>query len=132
MLDGTTKVVPFPFIFLLFVFIFDLFVLFLFRCPFSFSPHPFATSCFLHGDDFLQRFQQAVYFFHCVVVDQADAKEATGFFYVEMFGEIEGVVVAVPTRRSRAHLVCWRVPAGYDLQFLLPAWGIARQIWQDR
>jgi hypothetical protein len=45
---------------------------------------------------FSQGYQEAVYFFWRVVVDQADAEEAARFFYAEMFGEVEGVVVAIP------------------------------------
>jgi hypothetical protein len=33
---------------------------------------------------------------HGVVVHQADAEEAAGFFHVEMLGQVEGVVVSVP------------------------------------
>lgn len=36
----------------------------------------------LRGHDFTQRGQQAVDFFECVVVDEADAEETAGFFYV--------------------------------------------------
>jgi hypothetical protein len=29
-------------------------------------------------------------------VDQADAKKASGFFYIEALGEVQGVVISIP------------------------------------
>jgi len=46
--------------------------------------------------DFPQRVEQAVHFFDRVVVHQADAEKAAGFFHVEMLGEVEGIVISVP------------------------------------
>ncbi len=40
--------------------------------------------------------EEAVHFIGGVVVNEADAEEAAGLFDAEAFGEIEGVVVAVP------------------------------------
>ena len=47
-------------------------------------------------DKVCQRLQEAVYFVGGVVVDEADAEEAAGFFHVEMLGEIQSVIVSVP------------------------------------
>ena len=46
--------------------------------------------------NFLQRRKQAIHFFEGVVVHQADAKKPAGFLDIEMLGEIQGVIVAVP------------------------------------
>jgi len=43
-----------------------------------------------------QRREKAVDFFGGVVVDEADAEEAAGFFHVELLGEVQSVVVSVP------------------------------------
>ena len=42
----------------------------------------------LRSDDFAQGDQQAIHFFDGVVVHEADAQKAAGFFYVEVLGEV--------------------------------------------
>lgn len=59
------------------------------------KPDPKNLAC-----DFSERGQQTVDFFCGVVVDEADAEEAARFFHVEVLGEVEGVVVAVPSEES--------------------------------
>ncbi len=95
-LDGTTKVVPFPisFIYLFFIYLF-FFVSSALSLRRRFLNKKFCVrSTLLHN--LFQCCQQAIHFFDGVVVDEADAEEAAGFFYVEALGEVQGVVVSVP------------------------------------
>jgi hypothetical protein len=54
----------------------------------------------LPSDDLSQRGKQAIYFLLGVVVDEANAQEAAGFFHVESLGEVESVVVPVPGKEA--------------------------------
>src|SRR5271166_2607602 len=55
-----------------------------------------ASPAALGSDNFAQGSEQAVDFFGGVVVDEADAQEASTLFHVEVLGEVESVIVAVP------------------------------------
>ena len=50
--------------------------------------------------NFLERVQETIDFLASVVVDEADAEEASRLFDVEMLGQIERVVVAVPGEQT--------------------------------
>jgi hypothetical protein len=52
------------------------------------------------GQNFAEGGQQAVHFFHCVVVEQSNAQEAAIFFDIELLSEIQCVVVAIPGEQS--------------------------------
>jgi hypothetical protein len=54
----------------------------------------------LRSDDFVKGGQQAVDFVCSIVVNHADAEEASGFLYVEVLGQVQGVVVAIPREES--------------------------------
>ena len=43
---------------------------------------------------------QAINFLNGVVVHEADAEEASGFFHVEVLGDVDCIIVAVPGEKS--------------------------------
>jgi hypothetical protein len=57
---------------------------------------PLCLSC----HNLAYRTEQAIYFFRRVVVSETDAKEAAVFFNVQLFGEIDRVIVPVPCEKS--------------------------------
>ena len=75
----------------------------------GFSPVEWADTSIppLVRHNLIQRSQQTVHLFHRVVVDEPDAQEASGLFHVEVFGQVERVVVAVPGEEAAlAELSC--------------------------
>src|ERR1700733_6929567 len=47
-------------------------------------------------DNFLQRRQKPFDFFRCVVMSQTDTQKSAIFFHIQPFGEVKGVVIAIP------------------------------------
>ena len=48
------------------------------------------------SDDLAQRGQQPLYFLDGVVVHEADAEETAEALDIQLFGEVQGVVVSIP------------------------------------
>ena len=49
----------------------------------------------------LKALEKAIHFFRRVVVRQPDAQKAAVFLYIQMFGEVQSIVVAIPGEETR-------------------------------